>query len=192
METEMNWDAVGAIAELVAAIGVVASLVYVGFQIRQNTLSVTASAHRAINDKFIRVNEFVGQDAETIKAFLVGRERIEELDEVDRGRFITVMMNILQHFEDVFYQHRKGLLEDQYWERIERMIGFYVTEPGVQAFWNIFRGWSTEDFSQYLDSRFAEAGPPREGRQVTAEMERFDSSPGQGEDRSQPLDSSNA
>jgi hypothetical protein len=182
----MNWTAIGAVAEIIAAIGVIASLVYVGFQIRQNTLSVTASAHRAINDKFIRVNELIVQDTATIKAFLAGRERLEDLDEIDKGRFIGVMMNILQHFEDVFYQHRKGLLEDQYWERIERIIGVYVTEPGVQAFWSFFRDWSTDDFSQYLDSRFAEAGPARQGKEKTVEMEELGRSLGPGEDDSEP------
>lgn len=33
----MNWDAIGAIAEVVGVIAVVLSLIYVGFQVRQNT-----------------------------------------------------------------------------------------------------------------------------------------------------------
>ena len=33
----MNWDAVGAIAELAGAMGVILSLVYLAVQIRQNT-----------------------------------------------------------------------------------------------------------------------------------------------------------
>jgi hypothetical protein len=184
----MNWTAIGAVAELIAAIGVIASLVYVGFQIRQNTLSVTASAHRAINDKFISVNEFIGSDPNLIKAFLVGRERLEDLDEVDMGRFITIWMNILLHFEDVFYQHRQGLVGDQYWERIERMIGFYVTEPGVQRYWDLFKGWSTDDFRAYLESRFAEAGPAREAKEKTVEMEKLGRGFGPGEDGSEPSD----
>ncbi len=32
----MNWDAIGAIAELLGAVGVIASLVYLATQIRQN------------------------------------------------------------------------------------------------------------------------------------------------------------
>jgi len=38
----MNWDAVAATAELVAAIGVIASPLYSAAQIRQNTASVRA------------------------------------------------------------------------------------------------------------------------------------------------------
>jgi hypothetical protein len=35
----MNWDAVSGIAEAVGAIGVIASLLYVGYQIRENTVA---------------------------------------------------------------------------------------------------------------------------------------------------------
>ena len=48
----MNWDAIGAIAELLGAIGVIASLVYLATQIRQNTATVRASgsvAHSGLN-----------------------------------------------------------------------------------------------------------------------------------------------
>jgi len=45
----MNWDAIGAIAELLGAVGVIASLVYLATQIRQSReqLSQTPRAMRA-------------------------------------------------------------------------------------------------------------------------------------------------
>jgi hypothetical protein len=33
----MNWDAIGAIAELLGAVGVIASLIYLAMQLKQNT-----------------------------------------------------------------------------------------------------------------------------------------------------------
>ena len=39
----MNWDAIGAIAELLGAIGVIASLVYLGSQIRQSREQIPRS-----------------------------------------------------------------------------------------------------------------------------------------------------
>ncbi|MFT4562959.1 MAG: hypothetical protein ACI9BW_002710 [Gammaproteobacteria bacterium] len=36
----MNWDALGAISELVGALAVVATLVYLAIQIRQNTKQI--------------------------------------------------------------------------------------------------------------------------------------------------------
>ena len=39
----MNWDAVGAIAESVGALGVIFSLVYLALQVRQNTQQIRLS-----------------------------------------------------------------------------------------------------------------------------------------------------
>ncbi len=42
----MNWEAIGAIAEAVGAAGVIASLVYLGTQIRSNTRAAKATAYQ--------------------------------------------------------------------------------------------------------------------------------------------------
>ena len=39
----MNWDAVGAIAELLAAIGALAALIYLALQLRHNTEALRKS-----------------------------------------------------------------------------------------------------------------------------------------------------
>ena len=42
----MNWEALGASAELIAALAVIGSLLYVGWQIRQNTRATRATSAR--------------------------------------------------------------------------------------------------------------------------------------------------
>ena len=44
----MNWDAIGAIAELLGAVGVIASLIYLATQIRQNTRSVRGATYQSL------------------------------------------------------------------------------------------------------------------------------------------------
>jgi hypothetical protein len=45
----MNWDAIGAIAELLGAIGVIASLVYLATQIRQSREQMSQNTRHAGN-----------------------------------------------------------------------------------------------------------------------------------------------
>jgi len=40
----MNWDAIGAVGEILGALAVFASLIYLALQIKQNTQSLRASA----------------------------------------------------------------------------------------------------------------------------------------------------
>jgi len=44
----MNWDAVGAIAELIGATAVVLTLVYLSIQLRQNTRAVEHATERGV------------------------------------------------------------------------------------------------------------------------------------------------
>jgi hypothetical protein len=42
----MNWSALSSVAEFVAAVGVIASLVYLAVQVRQNKQSIRASTSK--------------------------------------------------------------------------------------------------------------------------------------------------
>jgi hypothetical protein len=44
----MNWEAVGSIAELVGAIAIVTSLVFVGLQLRRNTTALRLSSTNTV------------------------------------------------------------------------------------------------------------------------------------------------
>ena len=52
----MNWEALGAIGELVGAIAVVGTLFYLGFQIRQSNKQQRLESHRAMSELQIEVN----------------------------------------------------------------------------------------------------------------------------------------
>lgn len=46
----VNWEAVGAVGQVVGAAGVIASLIYLAIQIRQNTRSVEAATYQSVAD----------------------------------------------------------------------------------------------------------------------------------------------
>ena len=43
----MNWEAIGAVGEVLGAVGVIATLGYLAVQIRQNTRTVKSSAYQS-------------------------------------------------------------------------------------------------------------------------------------------------
>lgn len=66
---DLNWDAVGATAELVAALGVIVSLLYLATQIRQNTASVRASTYQ----------DFIRESADTTRLAFMDQEFLDEV-----------------------------------------------------------------------------------------------------------------
>ena len=47
----VNWEAIGAIGEVAGAIGVIATLLYLAVQIRQNTRAMTGATQDAITER---------------------------------------------------------------------------------------------------------------------------------------------
>ena len=60
----MNWDAIGAIAELLGAVGVIVTLAYLAQQISQNTRTVRSSAAAALAQTNNSVGLALVQDAD--------------------------------------------------------------------------------------------------------------------------------
>jgi len=81
----MNWDAVGAVAELIGALGVIASLIYLAIQIRQNSQSVKAESVRELLSQSSDLFLGAATSPELIKAS-VGRLPEDQMMTEDQHR----------------------------------------------------------------------------------------------------------
>ncbi len=111
----MNWDAIGAIAELLGAIGVIASLVYLATQIRhsreqmsQNTRALRASAYQGVLDQRDALMLPLVQSGEIADLAMRGLTGRESLSEVDWVRFNVWFVTVMSNLENIHYQHRVG------------------------------------------------------------------------------------
>lgn len=107
----MNWEAIGAIGEIVGAIGVILTLGYLGFQIRQNTAQLEQNERTAIaaavsvsatNYRENRRHIYTSRDVATI--VLKGMAEPEDLDEVDLYRFRLIIQNTMDALWDLYSQ----------------------------------------------------------------------------------------
>ena len=65
----MNWESISALAELLGAIGVIASLLYVAAQIRQNTRATRAASAREAAYRYADWNKQVCSNEEFGKLY---------------------------------------------------------------------------------------------------------------------------
>ena len=93
----MNWEALGAIGELIGAVGVIASLIYVGLQVRQNTRSMRAATY----DSLVRSNgEWLApliQDAGLAASFEVAVTSWADVQEDQRPRVMYLLTQLFRH-----------------------------------------------------------------------------------------------
>ncbi len=103
----MNWDAIGAIAELLGAVGVIASLVYLATQIRQSHQATRASTVHGINTS---VSDGWSQfsEPENASVYIAGIRGIAPLSPEERVRFFALLHVIGKTYEDIWFQWRAG------------------------------------------------------------------------------------
>ena len=148
----MNWDVVGAIAESVGALGVIASLIYLALQVRQNTKQVRLSRFQetssTLQDGFAPIYH-PGNPA----IWYRGHQRPDELDEQEANTFRMFMERQLYNVQNVIYQHEHGLIDEDVFEStISLMRKLLIDTPGGSSYWKEHRHMYTESMRAALES----------------------------------------
>lgn len=154
----MNWDAIGAVGELAGAVAVVASLLFVGYQLRQGQSIERAKAQREL---LVQAREWMSLLASDEQLFEAVRSCLNDFDGADdftKERFNAWGFNMLLIFEQVHYMHIDGFVNDGSFYRFEQvMLAIFRTTGGAQ-WWKITFDVVGTDVGNYLASRLEEIG----------------------------------
>ncbi len=140
------------IAEIIGAIAVVMSLLYVGYEIQRNTKVGLASNRQAIA---ARAQELALYSAEAGIYGLLFDESADtaELTTAERDRLTAYIGALLRTTEEAFLLNRDGLLDDEYWmTRASVMMAALRTDHARQIYIQTRdAGFYTSDFIAWAD-----------------------------------------
>jgi hypothetical protein len=165
----MNWDAIGAVAELVGAAGVIVSLVYLAGQIRQSTRSSRAATFHAVAAEASHLYRTIAGDSESARIFRQGMREPESLTEDDLVRFSAMLSSAFRGLENMFVQYRQGTIDEESWQAWRRSLLQILEQPGAARVWQLRGDVFREDF-QHLVNELARADFPRPGQRRSFEM----------------------
>ena len=126
----MNWEAAGAIGEIIGALAVFLTLIYLALQIRQNTKAVQAAAVDASISKVTSVRQSMYESAEIAEIYIAGIANPDDLDELSRTRFRLLMHNVLLSISNIHSQTNFAGLSSSMWESQLVLLRRVVTSPG--------------------------------------------------------------
>ena len=149
----MNWDAVQAIAELVAALGVILSLIYLSIQIRQNTQSIRTAANQDLLTAFNDVLSFPADSPHGARLYHhVVFGTLADLDPQEQSAARIALMQVARVFEQVFIQNRAGFLDADVWEGWLHQMTIAMGLPGFAQGWPAIRPIVNADFADLMDT----------------------------------------
>ncbi len=145
----MDWVVAASIAEVVGAIAVVVSLIYLSIQIRAGTKATKAAAFQAVAQSEMDFASIVIENAGTWEKIVTDAP----LSEGQETRAAIVLYNLFMlDSERRFHQYNSGYLEASAWEGRLRALPLLVK-------FSIFERWKTSlggmahsaDFLELLD-----------------------------------------
>ena len=147
----MNWDAIGAIGEILGATAVVISLVYVAVQIRQNTNETRMQRTQSLIAANADVNSQVAGDKELADVFQAAVVDFDALSGSEKIRFGGLVFSTFNRYSFAYYQYLRGDLEEVFWKVIEQEMAVFLTLPGARTWWERDKSRFIPEFVAHLD-----------------------------------------
>jgi hypothetical protein len=125
----MNWEFLGAGAEILGAVALVASLIYVGRQFRHSSTYALESIY------FQSIQNFTSS-AENAGLLIKGNKDYESLSEEEKFQFGALHYNLFAVSEVIYLQYKRGLTNRETAQRVMKALQIYRGLPGFDAYWN--------------------------------------------------------
>jgi hypothetical protein len=155
----MTLETLALLSQIAGAAAVIASLIFVGFQIRGQADATRAQTEQAIAANWMALAGVIGNSAEAFARGIISTDAtLSDLGDADRMRFLTTIFALFKHYENMHLQHGKGRLSEAEWEPWSKHIQMYLYQPGVQTWWGLRKAAFSPAFRNFLDH----SAPPEE------------------------------
>ncbi len=132
-----NLDHVANIADLLAAFGVIASLLVVAYEVRRNTNEVKRTNFESIIDRFMTL--WSRTDGDDLPDILQrGRENYNLLSERDKIVFGNYLQELCLTYEALIVLGKNQIHGEEIAELPKRHLRYHFSFPGVRQWWDEF------------------------------------------------------
>jgi len=145
----------GSLAEIVATVAVVISLIFVVISLERNTAVMQASNDNFIYElQFARSRDIVSSPG--MASIYVRHRNGEELSAEEQERFYWDKMQELSTWELAFNRHRDGLFSTSQWKGWDGYFKSSFIDQFSSDSWAEVRDFYAEDFQSHVDAAYAE------------------------------------
>ena len=133
---ELNWEIVAAVAEMLGAVGVLLTLVYLALQIRDNTRGLQAASLESVlegpRDRYFLP---MAKEPELADIYARGLNSLDLLDEKETRRFFYLMYEQLFQMQQVMHLRERELIPQVDYDAWLDYTASLICTPGGAAMW---------------------------------------------------------
>lgn len=143
------------IAQTVAALAVVVSLVYLAIQTRQAARNAKAAIHE---DRAATILGHIDNmiDGDFHPVWNKGNRIAADISDEEVERYMLFVAGVVLVWEERFRQKQEGMLDDDRWASSERTIARFTTASGFRAMITLLRPGFDPEFGAMIDRHIAQ------------------------------------
>ena len=144
----MNWDAIGAIGEIVGAAAVVVTLALLIAQLRNNSKAIQNAAMQtgmATNNQIVSP---LFENEQLFELYDKGMRLPDELSRSESRRLDWFLLQIFRMCDFMYLQYLNGGLDEQQWESTYQSFLALYAMPGGRASWERQKQLFTRAFQE--------------------------------------------
>jgi hypothetical protein len=147
----MDWNAIGALAEVLAAIAVIGSVVYLALQIRTEAAARRGETLHAQAARIGEIQIQIAASEQLTDVFVRGIENYNGLARNEAAQFAATMGPIVRTLEENYFQWQEGNLDPRVWEGIVGLTNHFASSPGVKEWWLTRAHWYSAEFGDFFE-----------------------------------------
>jgi hypothetical protein len=148
----VNWEAIGAIGEVLGAIGVIATLGYLSVQIRQNTASNRHAAARASIDNLNRLSLMTLEHPEVAELLIRGMADRSKLELGEALGFHNYWISLFVNTQENFFHAKSSNIAPELLHLFETHTFAFLRAPGLKSWWQENKYRFSSEFVAYIEA----------------------------------------
>jgi hypothetical protein len=143
------------IAIIVQGILFIVSIFLVWYQLRENTNLVRAANTQKLVELSVPFNLRLAQDRALAELWHQAIQHFDELDEVDRFRYINLLTWWLSLHENIYHQWRTRLIDEETFTSWTRDLEYGVNRQHLGSHWPELNSFFETSFAQHVTAILA-------------------------------------
>jgi hypothetical protein len=155
----MSLEQAAFVAQIISALAIIASLIFVGFQLKKATSAIRATSSQAHSALYTDLVRSIIDNREFARAWSIGMSDPKALKEEEWVQFVAYASALFRLYESSRVQWLNGRLDDEHWNTVERQAADFGHLPGLHLAWKLRGHWFSPEFRAWFDGLAGEGVP---------------------------------
>ena len=157
----MDWSGLGAIGNMVGAVGVIVSVGYLSLQIKHQVREARVAAVHSLTENFRGFLQALAESSELATIWTTGIKDFDALPPVEKLRLSCALGNAFRIFDTLYNYYTEGIIDTTAWATLEAPVNDLIAYPGIQSWWQTRKHWYSIPYQARIAEKLSRATMPR-------------------------------